>query len=154
MAAITRTSTFTVWLPPTRSNSRSWSTRRSFTCVSGGSSPTSSKKIVPPCASSKRPVRRSVAPVKAPFSWPKSSLSTSPLGKAAQFTLTSGRSRRPLRAWIARATSSLPVPVSPEISTEESVAATRPTCDSTRCSTALRPTISSKLWTALISSWR
>ena len=36
-----------VWLPPTGSNSPSWSTRSSFTCVSSGSSPTSSRKIVP-----------------------------------------------------------------------------------------------------------
>jgi len=38
-----------------------------------GSSPTSSRKSVPPSASSKRPKRRWRAPVKAPFSWPKSS---------------------------------------------------------------------------------
>ena len=46
-------------LPPTRSNSRSWSTRSSFTCTSSGISPISSRKIVPPSASSKRPMRRS-----------------------------------------------------------------------------------------------
>ncbi len=72
-------------------------------------------------------MRRSVAPVKAPFSWPKSSLSMRPLGSAAQLTLTSGRSLRGLRAWIARATSSLPVPVSPRISTVASVGATSST---------------------------
>ena len=75
---------------------------------------------MPPCASSKRPVRRSVAPVKAPRSWPKSSLSTRPLGSAAQLTLMSGRLLRGLREWIARAISSLPVPVSPRMRTEES----------------------------------
>jgi hypothetical protein len=34
--------------------------------ISGGKSPTSSRKIVPPFADSKRPSRRCVAPVKAP----------------------------------------------------------------------------------------
>ena len=35
---------------------------------------------MPPWACSKRPARRREAPVKAPFSWPKSSLSSSVLG--------------------------------------------------------------------------
>ena len=39
-----------------RSNSRSCSTRNSFTCTSGETSPISSRKIVPPLASSKRPI--------------------------------------------------------------------------------------------------
>ena len=34
------------------------------------------------------------APVNAPFSWPKSSLSSSSAGSAAQLTLTNGRSLR------------------------------------------------------------
>ncbi len=38
-------------------------------------SPTSSRKIVPPRASSNRPTRSRTAPVNAPFTWPKSSLS-------------------------------------------------------------------------------
>ena len=38
-------------------------------------SPTSSRKSVEPCACSKRPMRRATAPVNAPFSWPKNSLS-------------------------------------------------------------------------------
>ena len=33
-----------------------------------------------------------MAPVNAPFSWPKSSLSSSPAGMAAQFSLTKVRS--------------------------------------------------------------
>ena len=55
--------------------------------------------------------------MKAPRTWPNSSDSSSVSGIAAQFTLTSGMSRCALRAWIARATSSLPVPVSPVMST-------------------------------------
>ncbi len=43
-----------------------------------------------------------------------------------RFTLTNGPSWRRLLRWIASATSSLPVPLSPVISTEASVGATRP----------------------------
>src|SRR5579863_1754141 len=43
---------------------------------------------------------------------------------ALQFTRTRGRSLRTLRLWMARAISSFPVPVSPLISTVESVGAT------------------------------
>jgi hypothetical protein len=51
-------------------------------------SPISSKKIVPWCASSKRPIRRALASVNAPASWPKSSLSSSCPDIAAQLTMT------------------------------------------------------------------
>ena len=40
-------------------------------CVSGGASPTSSRKFVPPLAASNRPIRRCRAPVNAPFSSPE-----------------------------------------------------------------------------------
>ena len=60
---------------------------------------------MPPLASSNRPMRRAAAPVKAPFSWPKSSLSTRPGGKAAQLILISGLSLRLLAEWMARAIS-------------------------------------------------
>ena len=40
-------------------------------------SPISSRKSVPPSAVSQRPIFWTTAPVKAPFSWPKSSLSSS-----------------------------------------------------------------------------
>ena len=45
---------------------------------------------MPPSASSNLPRRSAAAPVNAPFSWPKSSLSISSVGIAAQFTLTNG----------------------------------------------------------------
>ena len=77
-------------------------------------------------------------------SWPNSSLSSSPVGMAAQFTLTNVRSRRWLRLWMARAISSLPVPLSPRISTVESVGATVSTSRSTRFQIGLSPMISSK----------
>ena len=77
-----------------------------------------------PSATSKRPIWRISAPVNAPFSRPNSSLSTSAAGSAAQLTLTITRLPRELSRWMVWAMSSLPVPVSPEISTEESVGAT------------------------------
>ena len=72
---------------------------------------------MPPSASSNRPSRRSAAPVKAPFSCPKSSDSSSVSGRAAQFTAMNGLPRRGERSWRPLATSSLPVPDSPWIST-------------------------------------
>ena len=85
---MTRTSTAIGLLLPTRSMLRSLSTRSSFTWVGMSISPISSRKIVPPLASSKRPMRRCDAPVKEPFSCPKSSLSISWGERAAQFTAT------------------------------------------------------------------
>ena len=81
---------------------------------------------MPPSASSKAPWRVLVAPVKAPFSWPKSSLSISVLAIAPQSTTMNGPSRAAaqLRGCV-RATRSLPVPVSPSISTVASVGAIR-----------------------------
>ena len=95
---MTRTSTAMAVVPPTRMNSRSSSTRRSLTCVDGGISPISSRKSVPPSASSNRPSRRSAAPVKAPFSWPNNSLSSSVSGSAPTFTAMNGLLRRGLRS--------------------------------------------------------
>ena len=57
VAAMTRTSTFSVRSPPTRWKLPSWRTRSSFAWSSGDSSPTSSRKSVAPSASSKRPLR-------------------------------------------------------------------------------------------------
>ena len=45
---------------------------------------------MPPSASSNLPRRDAVAPVNEPFSWPKSSVSSSSVGMAAQFTFTNG----------------------------------------------------------------
>ena len=90
VAAITRTSTDCSFRPPRRRNLRSCSTRSSFTCVAGVISPISSRNSVPRSASSKQPCRRSAAPVNAPFSWPKISLSSSVSGIAAQLMATNG----------------------------------------------------------------
>ena len=58
---------------------------------------------------------------------------------AAQFTATKGPTARSLASWIARATSSLPVPVSPKIVTVARVGAARPAWSSARQSTGLDP---------------
>ena len=57
------------------------------------------------------------APVKLPRWWPKNSLSMSSVGIAPQLIATNGPSRRGPDSWIMRATSSLPVPDSPEMCT-------------------------------------
>ena len=53
--------------------------------MAGDVSPTSSRKMVPPSASSKSPLRSAAAPVKAPRVWPNSSDSRSDSGSAPQF---------------------------------------------------------------------
>ncbi len=90
-----------------------------------GISPISSRKSVPPWASSKTPLRSEIAPVKAPRTCPNSSLSTRFSGMAPQSTATKGPSARGEAACSERARTSLPVPVSPSTSTVASVAATR-----------------------------
>ncbi len=79
---------------------------------------------MPPWACSKRPERRAVAPEKAPRSWPNSSLSSRVAGMAAQLMATK-RPLRPEARWSARATRSLPVPVSPVMRTAASLGPTR-----------------------------
>ena len=70
---------------------------------------------MPPAASSRTvPSFLRSAPVNAPLSCPNSSDSSSASGIAPQSSATNGRARRPLSRWIACATTSLPVPVSPE----------------------------------------
>ena len=125
VAQTTRTSTVIGWLSPTRRISPLSRARSSRDWSDLGNSPTSSRNSVPPSATSNRPARCSSAPVNAPLRWPKSSLSTRCSGRAPQLTATSGPSARPLPSWMARATSSLPVPVSPRMSTVASLAATR-----------------------------
>ena len=79
--------------------------------------PTSSRKSVPLSACSMRPWREPTAPVNAPRTWPKSSASSSVSGMAPQLMATKRCARRGLLWWMARATISLPVPVSPVMST-------------------------------------
>ena len=118
-----RTSTGRDSVLPTGVSSPSCSTRSSLACVASAMSPISSRKSVPPWADSNSPLRSPTAPVKAPRTCPNSSLSISSLGMAAQLSLRKGRSRRAERAWMARATSSLPVPLSPQTNTRQRVGA-------------------------------
>ncbi len=84
VAARTLTSTFTEPSPPNRRISPSSMAVRSLACWCTGSSPTSSRKRVPPAACSRIPFRPSLAPVNAPLRWPKNSLSKSESGMPAQ----------------------------------------------------------------------
>src|SRR5207253_1898183 len=88
---------------PTRRTSPSCSTRKSETWSWRGRSAISSRRSVPPSASSKRPRLALTAPVKAPLAWPNSSLSMSCSGIAPQLTATKGRSARGERSCKARA---------------------------------------------------
>src|SRR3989442_1311983 len=85
--------------------------------ISIGSSATSSRNNVPPAACSKTPRCLDVAPVKAPRSWPNSSLSASDTVRALQLTARKGLPQRGPLKWMARATNSFPLPLSPVIST-------------------------------------
>ncbi len=125
MAATTLISIFSPLVSPTRTTMRSCRARSSLTWSPVCSSPISSRNSVPPSADWNLPGRLAMAEVKAPFTWPKSSLSIKFSGMAPQLTATKGPEARLLRRWISRASSSLPVPVSPVISTLMSVAATR-----------------------------
>ena len=95
-------------------------------------------------ASSKRPTRRSVAPVKEPFSWPKSSLSSncglrvrrSARGQSVPFAPRCSAVVQRLRAM-----SSLPVPLSPSMSTVARVGATCRMVSNTSSIGALVPMI-------------
>ncbi len=79
--------------------------------------------------------------MKAPLVWPNSSLSISSSGIAAQLTSTNGSAARWLCAWICRATSSLPVPFSPKISTRPLLGAAWAISARRRRSAVLSPTM-------------
>ena len=108
---------------PTRKTTRSCSARRSFTWRFSGSSPISSRKSVPLSADLELAgAADATAPVKAPFTWPKSSLSIRFSGMAPQLMATNGPPSRGCCGGGARcAMSSLPVPVSPVMRTLMSV---------------------------------
>ena len=86
VAEITRTSTRTVWAPPTRWNAWSTSTRRIFDWVPGGMSATSSKKRMPVWARSKRPGSTPRSALSRPNS--TSSICSAPI--EAELTVTNG----------------------------------------------------------------
>ena len=95
-----RTSTGIASVAPTGITSRSCSTRSSFTWSEAGISPTSSRKKVPPRAAAKRPCLSRTAPVKLPFTWPNSSLSSRLSGSAPQLIERNGPSFRVDSSWM------------------------------------------------------
>ena len=97
---------------------------------------------MPPSACSKRPRRMVCAPVKAPRSWPNSSDSSKSFGIAAVFSAIKGPLARGLCLCSARATSSLPVPDSPVISTVTLDCDSRPIARNTSCMAGACPRIS------------
>ncbi len=114
-------------------------------------SPISSRNNVPPWATCNLPGRplRS-APVKAPGAVPKNSASSRLSGIAAAFTLTKALCARGEALWMAWASSSLPVPVSPSNSTGASLAAPRRARRLTSRLAGLVPT----KWLKLYLAWR
>src|SRR5690606_245362 len=100
--------------------------------------------MVPPSASSKYPLRVCVAPVKAPFSCPKSSESMVPSGMAPQFTAMYLACLRWESAWMILGIASLPTPLSPVTNTEISVGATWMAFSMARLSFTSLPMISKR----------
>ena len=136
-----RTSTSTALSSPSARTRRLSRNRSRLDCDSNGISPISSRNSVPPAAVSISPGLDSVALVKAPRRCPNSSDWISAGGMAAQLRLTSGSPARAEPAWMALATSSLPVPVGPMISKLASVAATRSMASYSERITSLVPTM-------------
>src|SRR5712692_4916496 len=118
-----RASTEMVLSPPTRSKLCSWTKRRNLVWSGGLKSAISSRKTVPPSAASSRPGLSLTAPVNAPRTWPKSSLSSRFSESVVQLTTTKGPSARRLHRWIWRARTFFPVPLSPDSRMVASLAA-------------------------------
>ena len=100
--------------PPTRSNSRSCSTRRSLHLHRRRDLADLVEEQGPAIGQLEAPLLAAHGAVNDPFSWPKSSLSSSVSERAAQLTFTNRLSLRGDCSWSACAISSLPVPDSPE----------------------------------------
>ena len=105
----------------------------------------SSRNSVPRSAISNRPFFEATALVKAPLTWPKSVDSSRSVGMAPVLTGTKGLSLRGEFMWMALAISSLPVPLSPCISTVERLGATCATRSKIFSMGSLLPTMFSKL---------
>ncbi len=90
-----------------------------------------------------------MAPVKAPFSWPNSSDSSRVSVRAAQETATNGPSARGLSAWMARASTSLPLPDSPRTRMVEAARAAVRASSNTDCMAGLFDTRSRKRYSRL-----
>ena len=125
VAVIRRMSTCRSCTSPRRRKRCSSRTFSSLACTCGSASPTSSRKSVPRCATSIKPGFAATAPVKAPFSWPKSSESRRSRDRPAQLRSTKASSARGPFWCSHRARTPLPVPDSPCSRTQALEAATR-----------------------------
>ena len=121
---MTRTSTLISASPPTRVIFCSCKALSTLAWALRLMSPISSRKSVPPLASSNFPFFCLMAEVKEPFSCPNNSLSMSSEGIAAQFTSTKALSLRWLSSCNWWATSSFPEPLGPVTSIRASETAT------------------------------
>ncbi len=139
VAVTSRTSNGTSMSLPTGRTLRSCSARSSFGCSPSGISADLVEEERPAVRLHEEAGARAAASVNAPRAWPKSSLSSRGSGIAAQLTATNGPWLRRPRAWSARATTSLPVPLSPVTRTVASDAATRARRSSTSCIAGLLP---------------
>jgi hypothetical protein len=150
VAATMRTSARTV-SPPTGSYSPSCSTRRSFTCTE--------RRELADLVEEERAPRGAREAALAPRERARegAALVAEELGledvsgMAEQLTATKGPRARLDRSWMKRASSSLPVPLSPSTSTVALDGAACVATSSTRRSAGLEPTIS-RLVSSLISS--
>ncbi len=97
--------------------------RSSFGWSGRGRSPISSRNSVPPSHAATRPGLSRTAPVNAPLAWPNSSLSSSCWDRVGQETVANGPDARSLHPWTARASTPLPVPLSPRTSSVVGLAA-------------------------------
>jgi hypothetical protein len=122
-----------------RTTTLSCRTRSNLAWIARGASPISSRKMVPPEASSNLPSRWST-PVATPRSMPKSSLSSKLSGTAAQLIAMKGPSHLVEPACRSFAASSFPVPLSPRIKTLALDAAARLIISLTRRIGAESPT--------------
>ena len=120
-----RTFACRVFEEPTRSNSPVSITRKSFACKLSGMFAISSMNSVLSSASSNRPARSVFASVKAPLTWPKSSLSKIVSDSPPMFTVIMLCDVRGESACSACAINPLPVPFSPVIKMFASDGATR-----------------------------
>ena len=158
MAEKIRTSTFRGLDEPTRSNSPVSRARSSLACRFCVMLAISSRKRVPPSAISKRPTRSTLASVNAPFTWPNNSLSKIPSARPPVFTVTRGRAARKEAECSVCATSPLPVPFSPVISTLASEGPTREITSSTGrmamdCATSCGNRCARSVWFSASRRW-
>ncbi len=141
VAQTVRVSTAISSRPPTLWMMPPWRKRSNLTWRLTGNSPISSRKSVPLWAYCNFPCTVALAPVNAPRSWPKNSDSRRFSGMAPQLIGINGPFLRKLASWMARATSSLPVPLSPVIKIGTSETATFRIVAKTACISGHCPSI-------------